>query len=178
MILVQEILRDVVKRVSEKLHIDINFQCGDARYVVSQLQKMSETSGAEAYKYPLFVVYLPINEDKTSSDYYCTANVNILIATLSDSGYDYEQRLIFSFIQTLHPIYEAFIEELKREKKLDFGYSNFVEHQYTDNYQYGYYGTRIGNDETNFDTIDGIDINNLKIKVKNERICKVVPVRQ
>lgn len=177
MILVQEILRDVVRRVSEKLHIDINFQCGDARYVVSQLQKMSETSGAEKYKYPLFVVYLPINENKTSSDCYCTANVNILIATLSESGYDYEQRLQYSFMQTLHPIYEAFIDELKREKRLDFGYSNFVEHQYTDNYQYGYYGTQIGNDEVLFDTIDGIDINNLKIKVKNERICKNVSVR-
>lgn len=48
MILVQEILRDVVKRVSDNLHIDINYQCGDANYVCKQLDIMSRTAGQKA----------------------------------------------------------------------------------------------------------------------------------
>lgn len=175
MILIQEIIRDVVNRVSDKLCMDINYQCGDAGYVLDQLEIMSGSNGAESFKYPLFVLYMPITEDKTDNRYYCKAYLKMLIATLSESGYSYEQRLEYSFRQTLHPIYEVFIDELKKERRMDFGYPNFIEHSYTDNYQYGYYGTKIGNKPVNFDTIDGIDIDNLKIKIKNEHLCKNLP---
>lgn len=171
MILVQEILRDVVKRVSDNLHIDINYQCGDANYVCKQLDIMSRTAGAESIKYPLFVVYMPIVEDKTDPTCYCKVSLKILIATLSDKGFSYEQRLEYSFKGLLHPIYEEFIKELKKDNRLKQEYADFIPHTYTDNYQYGFYGTKTSDNQV-FDTIDGIDITNLKLTVKYERICE------
>lgn len=174
MILVQEILREVVKRVSDNLHIDINYQCGDANYVRQQLAIMSQTVGGEKVKYPLFVVYMPINEDKTDPTCYCKVNLKILIATLSERGFDYAQRLEYSFKSMLHPIYEEFISELKKDDRLKKEYADFIPHSYVDNYQYGFYGTKTSDNQV-FDTIDGIDITNLKLTIKNERICEKLP---
>lgn len=174
MILIQEILRDVVARVAEKLRIDINYQCGDAVYVRDQLQLLSTALQADRLKYPMFLLYMPIQEDKTDAKCYSKVSLRILIATLSEKGFSYEQRLEYSFQNILHPIYESFIEELKNDNRFVHEYMSHIPHTYTDNYQYGYHGTVAGDKEV-FDTIDGIDITNLKLILKNERICKKLP---
>lgn len=174
MILIQEVIREVVSRVAEKLQVDINFQCGDAVYVNDQLQLLSSAPNADRIKYPLFLLYMPIKEDKTDAKCYAKVSLRILIATLSEQGYDYEQRLEYSFKNILHPIYEAFIEELKTDNRFIHEYYNHIPHTYVDNYQYGYHGAVAGKDEV-FDKIDGIDITNLKLTLKNERICKNMP---
>lgn len=174
MILIQEILRDVVARVAEKLRIDINYQCGDAVYVRDQLQLLSTAPQADKLKYPMFLLYMPIQEDKTDAKCYSKVSLRILIATLSEKGFSYEQRLEYSFQNILHPIYESFIEELKNDNRFVHEYMSHIPHTYTDNYQYGYHGTVAGDKEV-FDTIDGIDITNLKLILKNERICKKLP---
>ena len=171
MILIQEVIRDVVERVSERLHIDINFQCGDAIYVRDQLQLLNSAPNADSLKYPLFLLYMPIKEDKTDAKCYAKVSLRILIATLSEKGFSYEQRLEYSFQNILHPIYEAFIEELKADNRFIHEYYNHIPHTYTDNYQYGYHGAVAGEKEV-FETIDGIDLTNLKLILKNERICK------
>lgn len=174
MILIQEVLRDVVERVAKKLSIDINFQCGDAIYVKDQLNLLSTTAMSERLKFPMFLLYMPIQEDKTEARCYAKVSLRILIATLSEKGYSYEERLEYSFKETLHPIYETFIEELKNDDRFIHEYFNHIPHTYVDNFQYGYHGTVAG-DEQIFETIDGIDITNLKLILKNERICKNMP---
>lgn len=176
MILIQEILRDVVARVAEKLRIDINYQCGDAVYVRDQLQLLSTAPQADKLKYPMFLLYMPIQEDKTDAMCYSKVSLRILIATLSEKGFSYEQRLEYSFQNILHPIYESFIEELKSDNRFIHEYMSHIPHTYTDNYQYGYHGTVAGDKEV-FDTIDGIDLTNLKLIIRNERICKNLPDR-
>lgn len=176
MILIQEILRDVVARVAEKLRIDINYQCGDAVYVRDQLQLLSTAPQADKLKYPMFLLYMPIQEDKTDAKCYSKVSLRILIATLSEKGFSYEQRLEYSFQNILHPIYESFIEELKNDNRFVHEYMSHIPHTYTDNYQYGYHGTVAGDKEV-FDTIDGIDLTNLKLIIRNERICKNLPDR-
>lgn len=174
MILIQEVIRNVVERVSEKLNVDINYLCGDAVYVRDQLQLLSSAHNAENLKYPLFLLYMPIKEDKTDAKCYAKVSLRILIATLSEKGFSYEQRLEYSFQNILHPIYEAFIEELKTDSRFIHEYYNHIPHTYTDNYQYGYHGAVAGENEV-FETIDGIDLTNLKLILKNERICKKLP---
>lgn len=165
MILVQEIIREVVERVSLRLNRNINFVCGDAQYVKDQLDDISKAPHGGG-KYPLFVLYMPIVEDKTQPDCYCKVSLRILIATLSQKGYDYSQRLEYSFKEQLHPIYEAFMDELRAEKRLNHAYTGVIPHNYVDNYQYGYHGTVAG-DDTLYDSIDGIDITNLKLTVRH-----------
>lgn len=174
MILIQEVIKDVVERVSDKLHVNINFQCGDAVYVQDQLQLLSSIPNGARLKYPMFLLYMPIQEDKTDAKCYSKVSLRILIATLSEKGFSYEQRLENSFKNILHPIYEAFIEELKSDNRFVQEYYNHIPHTYTDNYQYGYHGAVAG-DKVVFDTIDGIDITNLKLILKNERLCKKLP---
>ena len=175
MILIQEVIRDVVERVSEKLRVDINFQCGDAIYVKDQLQILSSAPNADRLKYPLFLLYMPIQEDKTDAKFYSKVSLRILIATLSEKGFSYEQRLEYSFQNILHPIYETFIEELKNDNRFIHEYFNHIPHTYVDNYQYGYHGTVAGDNEV-FETIDGIDLTNIKLTLRNERICKNLPI--
>lgn len=174
MILIQEVIRDVVSRVSERLNIEINFQCGDAIYVRDQLQLLSSAPEADRLKFPLFLLYMPIKEEKTDAKYYAKVSLRILIATLSEKGFSYEDRLENSFKSILHPIYEAFIDELKKDNRFIPEYTNHIPHTYVDNYQYGYHGTVAGESEV-FETIDGIDLTNLKLTLRNERLCKKLP---
>lgn len=172
MILIQEVIREVVARVAKALQIDINYQCGDAIYVRDQLNLLNSVT--RDLKYPLFLLYMPIVEDKTDPACYAKYNLKMLIATRSEQGLDYEQRLKYSFIGTLHPIYEAFIQELKNDNRFIHEYQGFIPHNYTDNYQYGYHGTMAGKET--FDTIDGIDLTNFKLVLRHERICKNLPI--
>ena len=172
-----EILADVIAKTSKgcKLvnalgkEVDcpaINYTFGNAQYVKDRLDELSKTPSGEAMKFPLIALFCPFNEDRKSRQYYSRSKVRILIACSSQQQYSNEQRLELSFRNILTPIYRRFLEELKKDNRLDFGYDNQVKHEYSENYSYGRYGAHTGTGDAVSESIDAINISNLELTVK------------
>lgn len=168
MIVIADIFADVVSRVAKRYGRNVNFQYGDWAYISKTLTAWSQSAETARLKYPVICLFSPFEEDKTNKDVYCTASLDLLIATDTLPEYSNEKRRIESFDKVLHPVYGLFVEELRKDNRLDFGYKEVIKHRYTDNYRYGNRGVE-GPDGNPFkDRIDGIDIKNLEITVRNK----------
>lgn len=176
-----EILADVVKQTSAGCTItvmdgkggfraiqcpEINYTFGNAQYVKDRLDELSETAKGNEMKFPLIALFCPFNEHRNSPEYYTRAKVRILIAHSSIQQWSNEQRLETSFRNVLRPIYSSFLEALKEDGRLDFGYDEQIAHEYSENYSYGRYGAYTGTGEQVSEPIDAINISNLELKVK------------
>lgn len=172
MINIVEIFSEICDRVKLKTGLNVNYQFGDWAYMAKILTEMGNYEEIEAMKYPLIGLFSPFEEDKSNKDIYCSTRLNLIIATQTLPDYTNEQRLGVSFKPILHPVYEALIEAIKKDRRFDFGYNNEVVHKYTDNYRYGSKGV-YGEGENPFrDMIDGIDIKDLEIIVKKQT-CRI-----
>lgn len=176
-----EILADVVKQASAGCTItvmdgkggfraiqcpEINYTFGNAQYVKDRLDELSETAKGNEMKFPLIALFCPFNEQRNSPDCYTRSKVRILIAHSSIQQWSNEQRLETSFRNVLRPIYSSFLEALKEDGRLDFGYDEQIAHEYSENYSYGRYGAYTGTGEQVSEPIDAINISNLELKVK------------
>ena len=169
MISIVEIFSDVAARVANSTGMNINYQFGDDVYVRNQLEIMSKDAlGKAKSKYPLLCLITPFDEDKTDARYYCTTNLNFVIAVNTLSGYTNKQRLDISFKKCLHPVYNSFINEIKKESRFDIDYDEVIKHTYSDNFSYGSRGV-MASDGSKFELIDAIDIKNMEIKIKKEK---------
>lgn len=182
-----EIIADVVKRTSEDCNItlygfngesseitcpEINYTFGNTQYVKDKLDVMSKSASTRIMKFPMIALFCPFKEQRNSPDFYTKAKVNVLIACSSDKKWENERRLQTSFICILRPIYNRFIEALKEDGRLDFGYENMVKHEYSENYSYGRYGAFTATGEEVSEPIDAINISNLELTVKNPN-CRI-----
>lgn len=166
---VTSLIAEVVNDTSSRYGNDINFMWGDWTYIANQLTLWSRTPETEARKYPVICLFSPINENKTNPRYYCTANVDLLIATPTRSELTNEQRERITFEPILRPIYAHFMNALVHNNHFDFQ-RNSAPHTYAENYGYGSRGIMMSQGKRFGDLIDGIDIKNLVINVKKP-IC-------
>lgn len=176
-----DIISEVVKRTSENCRIlvsddtycgyeidcpPINYIFGNARYVKDRLDELSVTEQGNDAKFPLIALFCPVNEQRDSLEHYTQAKINILIACSTKQQWSNEQRQVTSFQNILRPIYHRFIEALKEDRRLDFGYDETVVHNYSENYSYGRYGAHTADGEVLSEPIDAINISRLQINVK------------
>lgn len=184
-----DIIGDVVSRVSEGLTItmpsaldpatfvDVNapsvsYVFGNARYFKDDLDDKSKAEVTAVTKFPVVCLFAPIKEKRNQEDperhqYYTTARVNLLIACSSTKEWSNEQRKVYSFENVLRPIYRRLMEELEKDRRLDWGYGHKIPHEYSENYSYGRYGAytdAAGNAVS--EPIDAINIVNLQLKIK------------
>lgn len=143
----------------------INFVFGDAQYIKDRLDELSLTEAGNEAKLPMIALQCPVNEKRTSADYYTEAKVNILIACSTRQQWSNEERLTNSFINILRPIYRAFLEALKADGRIDFGYNERIRHEYSENYSYGRYGAYAPDGKAVSESIDAINIANLELKI-------------
>lgn len=178
---ITKIIEDVVAKVYQHLEIvftdyneqpiveptpSIGYVFGNAKYIKSYLEEMSFGQYATVTKLPLIALFTPILEDRSNPDYHTVAKVNILIACKTNRAWNNEQRREYSFVNVLRPIYERFMDELKADSRLDFGYNETIKHSYSENYSYGKYGAYTSTGEELSEPIDAIDIRNLELKIK------------
>lgn len=143
----------------------INFVFGNAQYIKDRLDELSLTPDGSEAKLPMIALQCPVNEKRTSADYYTEAKVNILIACSTRQQWSNEERLANSFIDILRPIYSAFPEALIADGRIDFGYGENIRHEYSENYSYGRYGAYAPDGKAVSETIDAINIANLELKI-------------
>lgn len=144
----------------------INYVFGNARYVKDRLDELSNTSHGNEIKFPLIALFCPFAEQRNSPDYHSKAKVRILIACSSRQQWSNEERLETSFRNILRPIYNKFIEALKKDGRFDFGHKDIVSHEYSENYSYGRYGAHTSTGDAVSEPIDAINISNLELTVK------------
>lgn len=158
------IFQDIVDRVSERLGTYVNFQFGDWPYISGVLQTLASSKSQAKKRYPVICLFLPSDQsrDVAVSD----LSLDFLIAVDTLASYTNEERRDKSFRACLIPIYELFIEEILKDKRLDKGYRPSVPHIYTENYRYGRIGVTGPEGKSFSDKIDAIDIKDLKVKLK------------
>lgn len=188
-----DIIADVVAKVSEGLSItipevmdpsvvptsfieienpEVSYVFGNARYFKDDLDDKTKAEETSVAKFPVVCLFAPIKEkrnmeDPVSHQFYTKANVNLLIACSSVKEWSNQQRKVFSFEHILRPIYHRLMEELKNDRRLDWGYGGKIPHEYSENYSYGRYGAYTSTaGEAVSEPIDAINIMNLQLKVK------------
>lgn len=144
----------------------INFVFGNAQYVKDLLDELSKTTKGNELKFPMIVLFFPFEEQRDNPGYYSKTNVRLWIAHSSRQQWSNEQRLEYSFRRVLRPIYKRLCEELRQDRRLDFGYDDVIRHKYSENYSIGRYGAITPAGEEVSEPIDAIYINNLELKVK------------
>lgn len=188
-----DIFADVVSRLSEGLTVtmpesmdfstvpesfvdvdnpEVSYVFGNARYFKDDLDDKTKAEETTVRKFPVVCLFAPIKEKRNQEDplshqFYTTAKVNLLIACSSTKEWSNEQRKVYSFENVLRPIYKRLMEELERDRRLDWGYGGKIPHEYSENYSYGRYGAYTdasGNAVS--EPIDAINIVNLQVKVK------------
>lgn len=163
---INDIVREVVKDVSERYGRNVSFLFGDWDYIANQLVLWG--TGAQAKrKYPIVCLRSPFNETREGNRRSASLDVVILVNTLK--SYTNEQRESESFVKVLRPIYELFIERLGKHRLINAPYSGMLQHVYTENYRYGRLGLQGGDDMKFKDFVDAIEIKNLSITIKDLR---------
>ena len=180
---ITEIIEDVVARVHKGLDVvytdyagqtneehepNIGYVFGNTQYIKSYLDEMSKGRFGADEKLPLIALFTPVVEDRSNPDYHAFVKVNILIACKTNRDWNNEQRRDLSFANVLRPIYDRFIEELRADGRLDFGYKENIRHSYSENYSYGKYGAFTSTGDEVSEPIDAIDIRNLELKITHQ----------
>lgn len=185
---VVEILADVVRNASKKCVLtitdsehesvripcpDIHYVFGNSQYLKDNLDELSKSPASNEIKFPLIFLRCPVKEKRDDKDYYSCAKVDVIIACSSSKGWSNEERLVTSFRNILRPIYNGFLEALAEDSRLDFGYSEHINHEYSENYSYGRYGAYTSTGQEVSDPIDAINIINLNLKIKNPNCVRI-----
>lgn len=159
-----DVFRNIVAGVSEDIGIEVNYQFGDWQYMAKTLQAMSKSHLTSGKKYPIIGLFSPFTEYRSDATHNLL-RLSFLIATATKKEYTNEERLQYSFKDILHPVYDSFMRNIKKDRYLSIDYSGVVKHDYVDNYRYGSSGV-YGEGSNKFDDmIDGIDITNLEVKI-------------
>lgn len=161
---VNEIIREVVSRVSEGIGGNVSFLFGDWDYIANQLVLWG--TGSQACKrYPIVCLRSPYQEIRKGTSREVTLDIAILVNTLKT--YTNEQREDESFAKVLRPIYKLFMEELGSHKLIKSNYEGVLSHIYSENYRYGRLGLGGGDDNRFRDFVDAIEIKDLSLTIKN-----------
>lgn len=142
----------------------ITYIFGDAQYIKDQLDEYSKVTGVE--KLPLIALFTPVKEKRGLVDVASEASVSMLIACGSRKEWNNIERKEFSFENILRPIYEAFMDALKKCPQIEKNYSNAFPHVYSENYSYGRYGAYTASGDAVSEPIDAINIRDLQISIK------------
>lgn len=159
---------DYCEQVHEEHEPNIGYVFGNTQYIKTYLDEMSKGKYGTDEKLPLIALFTPVVEDRNNPDYHAVVKVNILIACKTNRDWSNEQRRDYSFAGVLRPIYDRFLEELKADGRLDFGYKGAVRHSYSENYSYGKYGAFTSTGDEVSEPIDAIDIRNLELKITHQ----------
>lgn len=164
-----DVIGTIVTATAEALDINIKYMYGDVNEVVNRLSIMSKTPEAVVNKYPLFAMFTDIPEKReTSEDIQSEVVIpTIVIATFTKSNYHSTERMEKSIKLILHPIYEAFLEQL-RISNLIKNYS-LIPHTKVNRLSWGQSAIFTTNNAGS-DFIDAIEIKDLSLKII-KKIC-------
>lgn len=174
------IMRDAVEQLPNGLQIlfplvdgevkvvegpEVEYLFGSSQYIKDTLDLYSKAPvTSDGSKFPLIALFTPIEEER-GGDYATTAKVSLLIACSSRKEWNNEEREQYSFKNILRPIYDRLLEVLLEDKRIDWGYDEKIQHNYSENFDYGRYGAYTDSGEEVSEPIDAINIRSLELKI-------------
>lgn len=161
----------VSTKLSQKLGGPVFYMYGHPVEIVQRLQVMTNSPTLQNKKYPLIALFTDIPIDVSEVGIYGTATMQMVIATITQSNYQAEERTEKSFKPILHPIYHMLMQEIYEHKQFNFEYQN-PDHTAIDRYYWGKQGL-YGNTGNQFnDYIDAIEIKDLTVPIRNQ-FCSI-----
>lgn len=180
MIYLQDLLQQVVNRVSEELTpylqqqeysescTGVNFMFGHQKEIASRLARMGNSSSAFD-KYPLVWLYTPYSRDVSRSMIgYEEVSCRLLFINGSKADLISEQRYDKNFKPIIHPIVESFVRHVDslvigRYKPFSTGDLSYEQ------IDHDYWGTEQAVENQLLDHLDATELNNFqfKLNIKN-----------
>lgn len=166
---IHDIIGDVVKATAKALGRNISYLYGDWDYISNILTRWNGSPETAALKYPIICLYSPYQESRSveSAKERSTANLELLILCNTQKNYLNEERDAITFGEVLRPIYQEFIGQLMKDRRIVRNYSGMPTHTYTENYRYGRLGVLTSENRPFRDFIDAIEISNLSLTFKD-----------
>jgi hypothetical protein len=165
-IYIVEEIASIVSKTATLYNSPIYYMYGHPLEIVNRLQELSKSPKHKDQKYPLIALFTDIPIKVTTPGMYGEAELQLIIATLSNKDFNAEQRLQNTFKPVLYPIKKIFLEQMKLHRQ--FTYNQEMIHISTDRFYWGKQGL-YGNTGNIFDDyIDAIEISNLKVFIKNK----------
>jgi hypothetical protein len=174
-VILVDILRDVVAATQAAYRVQkgdnnltVTYMHGPIEEIEANLIEIAGAKGLPGYtgpsKYPLIAVVQDFPEDRPGpGGYYSQTTLPIvIIATLTDNKYKAEKRYTETFVPTLYPLYELFLQSLARDGRLAQNDPTEIPHRKFDRLYYGRakFGTQLA------DYVDAIEIQNLRLTVR------------
>lgn len=164
MIIIEDILSEVVKRVEKNNDRQLFFHYGTLREIVGNLNQLGKAS---KIKYPIIALIEPFKQRVTDEG--TKATLRILIATYTKKTLLADERLELNYKPILFPVYNAFMDELKKESK-----SSSLDHTIINHFEMGKESLN-GYDGTILDDhVDAIEINDLSILFRENKCNELI----
>lgn len=142
---------------------------GKRKYVDGILLEMDQSKVRKYTKYPMIALRFEIDEDVIDARQF---NLNIVIATLSKVEYRIEERYERNIDPILEPLYQSFMKALRDSGlfmwPLTGNLNGWPPHTRTDQPYWGAGGLEDNEQNVFSDTIDAIEISELKINLINK----------
>lgn len=148
--------------VQQKTGIPVNFMHGHPMEINNVLQAWGKTPDNSAIKYPLIALFQDFDESRgTDTGLMCEARFELIIATWTDPKWTADERMCYTFIPTLYPIYDEFIKSVARSGYFLIRNFQNIPHTKTDRMYWGR-----NNNSVFGDYVDAVHIQNLTLKIK------------
>lgn len=174
---IEDQMAAIAAKVDTALFVDgvfphVYFMHGHPIEIVNRLQAKVQNPDAKDKRFPLIILLhdFKINRNKDAATYGSTS-VNLIIAALTKSSYNSDERKENVFKPVLYPILKELLNQIEISGYYSVGL-NGVQYDQTDRYFWGKNGL-YGNTGNIFnDFLDAIDIENLKLVIENKQDCK------
>jgi len=145
--------------------LPIYYMYGHPLEIVKRLQELSNSVTEKDKKFPLIILFTDITVDKSTSGFYGSTNLRMLVANITQPEYISEQRTDLNFKPVLHPIKNELIRQISLHPQ--FTFEGELTYKETDMY---FYGSQINNKNIFNDYIDAIELKDIQLNIKN-KIC-------
>ena len=172
-------MRSIVEKMDTELYhaetfpYHLNFLHGHPLEIVQVLQERLSSPDHKDLRFPLIALFRDFKitkGKKTEADIYGDTSLNLIIAMQTVAAYRADQRETLVFKPILYPIYNELLKQIKLSGFYSVNYAG-IEHDQTDRYYWGRSGLYGNTGNTFNDYLDAIEIENLRLKIKNNH-CK------
>lgn len=162
---IPDLFTPVAARMIELLGFPIYYEWGHQPEITQKLTALDASKNKKSFKYPLMWLVMDFKESHgVNMDVYAkTSPFSFVFAVGTDPLYTEQQRRDKSFLPTLLPMYQTFLQALSEQSSFRKPYGPLIKH---DSALRPYWGHGTNHNLFN-DFIDAIEITNLQLEVVN-----------
>lgn len=162
-----DLFTPVAARMAVLCNFPIYYEWGHQPEIAQKLTNLDKTPQTKTKKYPLMWLVMDFKEAKGANmDVYTKTSISIVFAVGTQPLYTEQQRRDKSFLPTLLPMYQAFLQALSESSSFRKPYGPLIKHDFA---LRPYWGDGTNHNVFN-DFVDCIEITNLSLDVK-QLIC-------